>query len=112
KAKLSPTGNARLYAMPLIVKWDLFRQLPYKDGAFRTRPDKGHIPFEHIENLWQLINTHLADKGSDSGDARVVFLRPDRLPGLFRIHTHTAELDDIKTLAIQPHPFLLIENRG
>src|SRR5690606_5143450 len=102
KTELRPPGNTRFHSMTLIIKRDFFSQLPHEHGAFRTRAYKSHVALEHIEDLRQLIDTDFSDKGSNPSDPRVIFLRPDRLPALFRINTHTAKLDDIKALAVQP----------
>src|SRR5690606_41862502 len=97
---LRSLGNTRFHSMTLIIKRDFFSQLAHEHGALRTRAYKSHVALEHIEDLRQLINSDFSNKGSNPSDPGVIFLRPDRLPALFRINTHAAKLDDINTLAV------------
>src|SRR5579862_3838901 len=78
--------------------------------AFRTRSDETHVPAQHVEDLWQLIDAQLADDCAHARDAWIPALRPLRAIE-FRVLAHAAELQHVEGTATQPHAFLAVEGR-
>src|SRR6185436_18918006 len=59
---LCPPGNTRLYRMAMSVKRDQARELADEFGTFGARTDDRHLPPDHIEQLWQLVQACLSEK--------------------------------------------------
>jgi hypothetical protein len=93
-AYLCPAGYAGFDDVAAVVIGNLFAQLIDKKRTFRARPDKAHLPHEHVEQLRQFVNTYAADKASDTRGAVIVLAGPARLAVLFGIAAHAAKFQD------------------
>ena len=54
---LSPTGKAWLYVLPKCVLCDHLAITVVVRNSMRSRPDQRHVPTQHVEQLWQLVDT-------------------------------------------------------
>src|SRR5690349_720221 len=57
-----------------------------------ARTDEAHLASEHVDELWQLVETSPSQADAEGGAARIVSARPHG-PGLgLRVHPHRSEL--------------------
>lgn len=102
---LRPAADPGTHDMTIHVEGDLPLELIDEGALLRSRPNQAHIPFEHIEELRQLVDTQLADHLTHPSDAHVAVL--GKLgAGFFRILAHAAELVDAEILVPLPYPIL------
>ena len=79
-------------------------------GAFRARSDQAHFAPQDAEELRQLVDARLADKGSDTGDSRIVFGGPPGHSVVFRVVAHAAELQAGEDASAETDPRLAIDD--
>ena len=107
---LGVTGQTSLYAQSVCKLRQIpavhFRMLyPFGAGSH-----KAHIALQNIEELRQLIDTHLSDDPSHLGDAGIILRgRNGAVP--LGISFHAAELQDLKFLHILCMTFLPEKDR-
>ncbi|MCY1546645.1 hypothetical protein D9M68_826510 [compost metagenome] len=107
---LRPAGNTRLDFMAKHVTVDLRTILLVMRHRVRARPDNGHIPKQHIDELRQFIQRSAADKGAHPGNAIVVARGLDHIRTILH-HPHAAELPDLDRSSIDAVTLLTEENR-
>src|SRR5690242_16547219 len=69
---LRPAGNACFHFMLQHVKGDLLPDFLHDPRTFRARPDDTHLSLDDIEELWQLIQTRLAEKAANARHPRII----------------------------------------
>src|SRR5580704_7384388 len=109
---LSPAGDAGFDRMASVIMRDLVLKVPNQLRAFRPRPHEAHLAFEHIPELWDLVDVPLPHKSADSKAARVIFRGPADFPVFFRIEPHTANLQHLEGLAIPAESPLAVQDRS
>lgn len=93
-ADLRPAGNAGLDLVAQHVAADQLAVLLVVRHRMRPRPDHRHRALQHIEELRQLIERGLAQKGAERRDAGIVLLRLDDLVAVVA-DRHAAEFPDL-----------------
>lgn len=79
-------------------------------GALWARAYDGHVAFQNVQELWELVDTDSTDKSADGGDAGIVLAGGEsRHAVFFGIHAHTAEFVDRKYLPVFGEAVLLVE---
>src|SRR6185437_7543405 len=73
--------------------------------------DHAHLTTHHVEELWKLIDSCLADERAHRCDTGVALLSPARSTIAFRIRTHAAKLEQHERLPPEAHAALMIEHR-
>ena len=68
-------------------------ELLHELRPLRPRADEAHVAAQHVEDLRQLVDAHLADEAADARDAIVVGRRPARASVLLGVDAHAAELE-------------------
>jgi len=69
---------------------DVLNQVFNKFRPLRARPDKTHIPFEHIPELGNFIDSQSPDKITDPCYPRIILTRPYGTIG-FSVGLHGTE---------------------
>ena len=87
---LCPARAAGAYLLAHEIARDFLFEVLDVEGHLWPRADERHIPLQHIEELWQLVEAELADKAAEVGLAGVVVGGPACL--LLHIDPHGAEL--------------------
>src|SRR3954471_2745955 len=93
---------------------------PDELDLLRPRSDEAHVAREHVQELWQLVETRAPQEAAEPRHARVarelegglverVEPHEGRQHGL-RVRTHRAELEDPELAAAEPHPRLHVED--
>src|SRR3954449_11628347 len=90
---------------------DFLDQVVEDSGALGLRADEAHVSTQHIEELRKLVDAHLADEGSYTGDTRIIRRSPVEHSILFGIDPHAAELDHVEAAAVQTIALLRVEDR-
>src|SRR5512134_282477 len=62
-AELCPPGDAGLHAVALAVVRDRVLEVVHELRSLRTWADEAHVAAEHVQQLWQLVEPRLAEKG-------------------------------------------------
>ena len=88
-----------------------FHDLGDEVSPLRTRSNQCHVPFDHIKELGQFIETGLAEEFADRGNPRIVLTAQLRTC-LFRILHHGPELDDAEWLAVPTNALLQEKHRA
>ena len=97
---LGPTRDSGFDAVPGHVVGDRLGEFLDEDRPFGTRADQAHVAHQDVEELRQLVQASAAEKGPETGAARVVFLSPDGPGLLLGIDAHAAELEHAECLAV------------
>ncbi len=71
-----------------------------------ARADEGHVPLEHVEKLWQLIQRAGAQHLAHPGGALLIRQKFAICPALIG---HGAEFDDVEGLAVAPNAALHVD---
>ena len=91
------------------VKGHRLLELLHKMGDLRPGADQAHVPFQHVEELGQLVDAALADQAAEPGLAGVGVLGPAGV--LAGVYPHAAELVHGEGLFVQAHPLLPEQDR-
>lgn len=79
-------------------------------GALGAGTYDGHVAFQDVQELWELVDTDSTDEAADGGDAGIVLTGGEsRHAVFFGIHAHTAEFVDRKYLPVFGEAVLLVE---
>src|SRR6185312_16570898 len=76
----------------------------------RPWPDETHLPAQHVEDLWQLVDANLADDRADAGHAWVFRLRPLSTAVTLGVGTHAAEFEHVERPPAQPDTGLPVQH--
>jgi len=82
-----------------------------EERPLRPRPHERHLPLEDVPELGQLVEVVPAEEPAERRAARIVLARPDRPRVLLGADGHRTELGHGEGLAVEPHPFLPVEDR-
>src|SRR5688572_22082874 len=96
--------------MALVKKRNVLFELFDKLRTLRPWADKTHITVKYIEDLRQLINTHVTNKFTHFSNARVVLLRPNSTK-FFGVGAHRAKFVHLEHFSVQSDTLLTVENR-
>lgn len=77
---------------------------------FRTRPDKAHVAFQHVPQLWQLVKVMTAQEAADVGEALVAFHLKQLRLAVLSVDAHAAELIYVKGMSVAAYALLLIDD--
>src|SRR6266851_4562352 len=99
RTQLPEPGNSLWNIQPLPLDMIIFFDYIWH---LRTRANEGHVSFEYINNLGQLIQAHLAENLASRCDARIV--RVCRRSAVLRsIHIHAPKFQHIEALTMMPN---------
>ena len=98
--------------MPLPIIRDLLGQHLHKLRTLRARAHDRHLAFEHIKELWELVETDLPDETAHGCDPRIVLPRPNGSGPDLGIHAHGTEFIELEREPIHSDPPLAVENRA
>src|ERR1019366_9044422 len=107
---LRPAGDAGAHAVALAVIGNLFAEGFDELGALGAGADDGHLAFEDVEELGQLVEADGAKKAADFGDAGIVLLCPYGAGGEFGVDAHGTELVHGEERAIETDAGLAVEH--
>src|SRR6185312_2576606 len=103
---LRPAGDAGFDPVPEVIIGHFPAQLLDEIGALGPGADKAHIPFQHIDDLGNLVDPGGADEAAHPGDAIVPGGGPARHAILLGIGAHAAEFPHTEDAAVEAHPLL------
>lgn len=79
-------------------------------GALGAGTYDGHVAFQDVQELWELVDTDSTDESADGGDAGIVLTGGEsRHAVFFGIHAHTAEFVDGEYFPVFSEAVLLVE---
>ena len=79
-------------------------------GAFGAGAYDGHIAFQYVQELGELVDTDSTDEAADPGDSWIVLACGESGNAVFLcIHTHATEFVDRKYLPVFGEAVLLVE---
>ncbi len=93
----SVIGDAGPYGQNLTLVIVVHRDV---SRHFRTRPDKGHIPCQHINKLWKFVQFSLSQVTAETGDPGIA-INGNLLSTGRGVLDHRSELEDIKFATIK-----------
>ena len=80
---LGPARHPRLDAVSYCVVGDLLGELLHKVRSLRARSHKTHLTTQHVEQLWQLINSKASNDTANARHAGILSQCPNGLAVLF-----------------------------
>lgn len=79
-------------------------------GAFGAGAYDGHVAFQDVQELGELVDTDSTDEAADRGDSWIVLACGESSNAVFLcIHTHATEFVDRKYLPVFGEAVLLVE---
>ena len=103
---LRPSGDAGSHVVAAHLLGRVKRQILHQQ---RARADERHVAFEHVPELWQLIERGIAHEGSELRYA--LFVGQQFAVGSFPL-VHGLELDDAERLPLESGSLLEEEDSG
>ena len=107
---LGPAGDARPDLMLHHIQRHILLESLHIVGDLRPRAHQAHVPFEHVEELRQLVQGQLAHERPEPGLTPVVVRAPAGV--LPAVHMHGPELVHIEPFFPQPYTLLLEDDRS
>src|SRR5690554_2633309 len=97
---LGPAGNTRSHLMPSLLPAVVQGQVAYQKGAGTNQT---HIAFEHIQQVWQLVERETANQATHGGQP--LFIGQQTPVAVVKL-PHGFELEQTKNLAPLTGPLL------
>ena len=94
------------------IPWNLFLKLLHETGSFRPWPNQGHLPYQNVKKLGQLVQAGFPQEFSHLGHTGIILDRPGFPFRRFLLYLHGSELVHHKGLAVQSHTLLLKQHRA
>ena len=105
----SDTGtNLIEIGVAVVVLHDLLDEI----FALGTWTDERHLAFQHIPQLWQLVEVMATQELSDFGHTRFVLVLIECRAVFLGIHAHRAELVDVERSSETSDAFLFEDGRS
>src|SRR3990172_1942617 len=106
---LGPPGDPRIDTVSIHVPVNRLSELSDVVRSLRSRTDQGHVPADHVEQLWELVDAHAPQHSPGRRDA--VVLRRDPGGGAGVVHEHRPELQDLDLTPVPPDAELTEQDR-
>ena len=104
-------GHARSNLIEIDVARVVLNDLVDVELAFRSWTDKGHVAFEHVPKLGQLIEMMVTEEAADLRHAVIAVVIGQLRAMFLGIHLHASELIDVERFSIHADS-LLLEDGG
>ena len=103
-------GEAALSLEAEVLLREFFFVLGGDLGAFGAGAYDGHVAFQDVQELGELVDTDSTDEAADRGDSWIVLACGESSNAVFLcIHTHATEFVDRKYLPVFGEAVLLVE---